>query len=83
MAIKLCSSNSFNVKVSNFLATFLGIVLKFFISSIAVTETIIDNNLLKPEIKDIITTPEIYLPLLAFFFLILIMVILKKFYQND
>ena len=77
----------FNVKVSNFfLATLLGIAPQIFllVSIGSGLETIIDNNLLKPEIKDIITTPEIYLPLLAFFFLILIMVIFrKKFYKND
>jgi hypothetical protein len=47
-------------------------------------EKIIEQNTSPPNILDILLTPDIYLPLIAFFILIIITVILKKlFYKNE
>ena len=76
----------FNVRVKNFLfATFLGIIPQIFLSvSIGSgIEKVIDQNSEVPGIMDIIFSPDIYVPLLAFFVLIVISIIFrKKFYRN-
>jgi len=76
----------FNVKVSNFFwATLIGIApASFLIVSIGSgLEKIIDQNSITPEIKDIIYTPEVYIPILAFAgFIILTIVARKIFYKN-
>ena len=77
----------FNVKVYNFFfATLLGISPQIFlITSIGSgLEKIIQKNLEAPQIKDLLLSPEIYKPLIAFFLLIIITLILKKlFYRNN
>ena len=76
----------FNVKVKNFLiATFLGIIPQIFlaVSIGSGIEKVIDQNLEVPGIIDIIFYPDIYIPLLAFFVLIVISIIFrKKFYKS-
>ena len=76
----------FNVRASNFFwATILGIAPQLFlICSIGSgLEKIIDNNLAAPTVLDIITSQEIYLPLLIFLFLIVLTLYLRKlFYKN-
>ena len=76
----------FNVKIKNyFFSTFFGIIPGvFLIASIGSgMEKIIDLNSKVPKISDIIFSPDIYLPLLAFFVLIVISIIFrKKFYRN-
>jgi uncharacterized membrane protein YdjX (TVP38/TMEM64 family) len=76
----------FNVKVKNFLfATFLGIIPQIFlaVSIGSGIEKVIDQNSEVPGIMDIIFSPDIYVPLLAFFLLIVISIIFrKKFYRN-
>ncbi len=76
----------FNVKSSNFfLATFLGIFPQVFLLSAIGSglDKIIDQNLETPKITDIITSPDIYLPLIIFICLIAITVFLRKlFYKN-
>ena len=76
----------FNVKVKNFLvATFLGIIPQIFlaVSIGSGIEKVIDQNSEVPGIMDIIFSPDIYVPLLAFFVLIVISIIFrKKFYRN-
>ena len=76
----------FNVRVSNFFwATLIGIApASFLIVSIGSgLEKIIDQNSITPEIKDIIYTPEVYIPILAFAgFIILTIVARKIFYKN-
>ena len=76
----------FNVRVKNFLfATFLGIIPQIFlaVSIGSGIEKVIDQNSEVPEIKDIIFSTDIYVPLLAFFVLIAISIIFrKKFYRN-
>ena len=76
----------FNVKIKNFLfATFLGIIPQIFlaVSIGSGIEKVIDQNSEVPGIMDIIFSPDIYVPLLAFFVLIVISIIFrKKFYRN-
>ena len=56
----------------------------FLISSIGSgLEKIIDSNIKVPGISDIIFSREIYIPLLAFFALILTTIILRKIFFKD
>ena len=76
----------FNVKISNFFfATFIGIIPQIFLAvSIGDgLEKIIEKNIKVPKLTDIIFTPEIYIPILAFFSLVLVTIFLRRlFYQN-
>ena len=76
----------FNVRVKNFFfATLIGIIPQIFLSvSIGSgLEKIIDQNSEIPSLTDIIFSADIYVPILAFFGLILITIILRKlFYKN-
>ena len=71
----------FNVKVRNFFwATFIGIMPQLFlIASIGNgLEKIIDQNLETPRILDLITSPDIYIPLLIFVCLLFLTFFLRK-----
>ena len=76
----------FNVKVANFFwATLIGILPQLFlICSIGSgLEKIIDQNLEAPNIIDLVTSKEIYIPLLIFFSLVVMTVFLRKsFYKK-
>jgi len=76
----------FSVSVKNFfLGTIIGIIPQaFIISSLgAGLENQIKKNTEPPSITELITSPEIYLPILAFLFLILLVFALKNlFYKN-
>ncbi len=76
----------FNVKISNFFfATLIGIIPQIFlaVSIGSGLEKIVDENTKLPGIRDIIFLPDIYIPVLAFFILILITVVLRRyFYKN-
>ena len=76
----------FNVKVYNyFWSTFLGMIPSLFvmISIGSGLEEIIDQNLNSPTMVDLITSPSIYIPLIAFFSLLLVTIFFrKKFYKN-
>ena len=76
----------FNVKTINFFfASLIGIVPQIFlaVSIGSGLEKIIDQNIEVPKIKDVIFSPEIYIPILAFFSLVLITIFLRKsFYKN-
>ena len=75
----------FNVRVTNFfLATLIGIVPQIFlvVSIGNGLETIISQNLKPPGIIDIITSPNIYLPLGAFFILIITTIFLRKIFYK-
>ncbi len=76
----------FNVRVRNFFfATLIGIIPQIFltVSIGSGLEKIIYQNSEVPGITEIIFSPEIYIPLLAFFSLILITIFLRKiFYKN-
>ena len=76
----------FNVKVYNyFWSTFLGMIPSLFIiNSIGSgLEEIIDQNLNAPSVIDLITSPSIYIPLIAFFSLLIVTIFFRKvFYKN-
>ena len=64
----------FDVKVSNFFwSTFFGMIPSLFlvISIGSGLEEIIDKNLDAPNILDLITSPSIYVPMIAFFSLLI------------
>ena len=76
----------FNVKIKNFfLATLIGIIPSTFlvVSIGSGLEKIVDKNVKIPCISDIIFSPGIYLPLLAFFVLIFITIFLRKFFYKN
>jgi uncharacterized membrane protein YdjX (TVP38/TMEM64 family) len=77
----------FNVKTFNFFwATLIGIIPQLFVvTSIASgLEKIIDQNLEAPGIIDVITTPNIYVPLIVFLGLIVVTILVRKiFYKNN
>jgi uncharacterized membrane protein YdjX (TVP38/TMEM64 family) len=76
----------FNVKVYNyFWSTFLGMIPSLFIMNSIGSglEEIIDQNLNAPSVIDLITSPSIYIPLIAFFGLLIITIFFRKvFYKN-
>jgi uncharacterized membrane protein YdjX (TVP38/TMEM64 family) len=76
----------FNVKISNFFwATLIGLTPQLFliVSIGSGLEKIIEQNLEAPRIIDLIYSPDIYIPMLAFATLIIITIIAKKiFYKN-
>ena len=76
----------FNVKIKNFFfASLIGIIPQVFlvVSIGSGLEKVIDQNSKIPSISDIIFTPNIYTPILAFFALVLITLFLRKvFYKN-
>ena len=75
----------FNVKVSNFFAaTFLGMLPSLFVlSSIASgLEKIVDQNLEAPSVMDVITSPNIYVPLIVFLGLFIVTIIVRKLFYK-
>ena len=75
-----------NVKIKNFFfASIIGLSPGIFlIASIGSgLEKIIEQNLEIPSVTDIIFSPDIYIPLLAFLGLILITIILRKIFYNN
>ena len=76
----------FDVKVINFFwSTFLGMMPSLFlvISIGSGLEEIINKNLEAPSIIDLITSPSIYIPLIAFFVLLGITIFFRNiFYKN-
>ena len=76
----------FNVKTVNFFfASLIGIVPQIFlaVSIGSGLEKIIDQNSELPKITELILSPEIYIPILAFLSLVLTTIFLRKsFYKN-
>ena len=75
----------FNVKNSNFFfATLIGIIPQIFlaVSIGAGLEKVIDQNTEVPSITDLIFLPDIYIPVLAFFGLVLITIFLRKLFYK-
>ena len=76
----------FNVKISNFFwATLIGLMPQLFliVSIGSGLEKVIEQNLEAPRIIDLIYSPDIYVPMLAFAGLIIVTIIAKKiFYKN-
>ena len=76
----------FNVRIFNFFfATFIGIIPQIFLSvSIGDgLEKIIEENTDIPKFTEIIFSNEIYIPILAFFCLVLITIFLRKLFYKD
>ena len=76
----------FNVQLKNyFLSTFLGIIPQVFIISSLGSglESIIEKNIEPPSIMELVSSFEIYVPILSFLFLLIIVFALRKlFYKN-
>ena len=75
----------FNVGVGNFFfATFIGIIPQIFlvVSIGSGLETVINQNLNPPGIMDLISSPNIYLPLVIFVILIIITIFLRKLFYK-
>ena len=76
----------FDVKILNFFwSTLLGMIPSLFImiSIGSGLEEIIDQNLNAPNVTDLITSPSIYIPLIAFFCLLIITIVLRKFFFKN
>tara|TARA_B100000902_G_C27102389_1_gene809463 strand:+ start:47 stop:766 length:720 start_codon:yes stop_codon:yes gene_type:complete len=76
----------FNVKITNFFwSTFLGIMPSLFLlTSIASgLEKIIENNLTAPSVYQIISTPSVFIPLVAFLILFILLIIIRKFFFKN
>ena len=76
----------FDVKIHNFFwSTFLGIIPSLFIviSIGSGLEEIIDQNLEAPSAIDLITSPSIYIPMIAFFALLSITIFFRKMFYNN
>ena len=76
----------FNVKIVNFFfATLIGIIPQIFlaVSIGSGLEKIIDQNAEVPGITDIIFSSDIYIPILAFLSLILLTIILRRFFYKN
>ena len=75
----------FNVKTSNFfIATFIGLIPQVFIwvSLGSGLEKIIDQNEEAPSLIDLILSPDIYMPLIGFFILVIITIIIRKIFYK-
>ena len=75
----------FNVKVYNyFWSTFLGMIPSLFIviSIGSGLEEIIDQNAEAPSIVDLLTSPPIYIPILAFFALLVVTIICRSIFYK-
>ena len=76
----------FNVKVSNFFyATLIGIIPQIFlaVSIGSGLEKIIDENIEAPSIIDLLSSRDIYIPMIIFFLLIIFSVIVRKFFYKN
>ena len=75
----------FNARVSNFFwATLIGLMPQLFlvVSIGSGLEKIIEQNLETPRIIDLIYSPDIYIPMIAFGALIIITIIAKKIFYK-
>jgi len=75
----------FNVRVVNFFfATLIGIIPQIFlaVSIGSGLEKVIDQNIAAPGITDIIFSPDIYIPISAFFVLIIVTIVLRKIFYK-
>ena len=76
----------FNIKVKNyFFGSFLGLMPQAFIIvslGSGISEIIKNNNSI-PTIKELLLSPEIYLPIIGFIFLIFLTIMIKKFFFKN
>ena len=71
----------FNVNIKNYLiGTFLGLLPQLFVivSLGSGIENIINQNQTAPSILDMLSSPEIYIPIFSFIFLLIIVLFIKK-----
>ena len=71
----------FNVSIKNYLiGTFLGLLPQLFVivSLGSGIENIINQNQTAPSILDMLSSPEIYIPIFGFIFLLIIVLFIKK-----
>ena len=76
----------FNVKIRNFFfASLIGIIPQIFlaVSIGSGLEKIIEQNSEVPKITDIISSPEIFIPIIIFFCLVIITIILRRFFYKN
>ena len=76
----------FNVKILNFFfATLIGIVPQIFlmVSIGSGLEKVINNNLETPRMLDLITSKDIYFPLIIFFCLLIVTIYLRKIFYKE
>ena len=75
----------FNVKINNFFwATFIGMIPQLFlvVSIGSGLEKIIDKNLEAPSLIELIISPDIYIPIIAFVILFIITFFIKRFFYS-
>ena len=75
----------FNVKIYNyFWSTLIGLVPQIFlvVSIGSGLEKIINKNLIAPSVKDLITSPDIYIPLFAFAALLIITIFIRNLFYK-
>jgi uncharacterized membrane protein YdjX (TVP38/TMEM64 family) len=75
----------FNVKTSNFFwATIIGMAPQLFlVCSIGEgLEKVIDNNTEAPSIIDLVSSPNIYIPILLFFVLLILTIVIRKIFYK-
>ena len=76
----------FNVKVINFFyATLIGIIPQIFlaVSIGSGLEKIIDENIEAPSMIDLLSSRDIYIPIIIFFILIIFSIIVRKFFYKN
>ena len=76
----------FNIRIKNyFLGTFLGIIPQLFLVASLGNglNKIIQQNETVPSITDLLFSSEIYIPMLAFFFIVLITIFIRKFFYKN
>ena len=75
----------FNISIKNyFVGTFFGIIPQLFliVSLGSGLDKIFQLNETVPSITDLIFSPEIYIPILGFIFIVLITIIIRKFFYK-
>jgi uncharacterized membrane protein YdjX (TVP38/TMEM64 family) len=75
----------FNISIKNyFVGTFIGIIPQVFliVSLGSGLDKIFQQNETVPSINDLIFSPEIYIPILGFIFIVLIALIVRKFFYK-
>jgi uncharacterized membrane protein YdjX (TVP38/TMEM64 family) len=76
----------FNIGIKNyFIGTFLGIIPQLFliVSLGSGLDKIIQENKTLPSITDLILSPEIYIPILGFIFIVFLAIIIRKFFYKN
>ena len=77
---------AFNISIKNyFIGTFLGIIPQIFLlaSLGSGLDKIIEKNETAPSIVDLLTSSEIYIPFFGFIFIVLIAIIVRKFFYKE